>query len=81
MSEPKINPEWPPPPRPTMATILAFVLALLTFILVLLERLDIAKVIAGLTVLASAWDLYGAVRYNRLYMEGKERAARNRQVP
>jgi hypothetical protein len=63
-----------------MATILAFVLALLTFILVLLERLDIAKVVAGLTVLASAWDVYGAVRYNRLYTEYKARADRNKQV-
>lgn len=82
MSEPKINPEWPPP-RPTLAPIaLAFVLAVLTFVLLLLgpRYLDGARVTAGLTVVAGAWALFSAVSYNRAYDESQAKAQRNKQV-
>ena len=77
MADPPRVEEWPPP-RPKQ--VIAFVLALLTLILILLGvDQNITAVVAGLTVLAIGWDILDQIRAAKLRDRMREGDANRRR--
>lgn len=71
MAEPPRVEEWPPP-RPKQ--VVGFILALITLILVLagVDR-NITAVFAGLTVLATGWDILDRTRAAKAFRDARAR--------